>query len=62
MDLLYAASIFVRHHRLSHLHMHGSIVAKELSSLLSCGDLVIMPGLGGLVVSESIAHGIPVLA
>ena len=53
---------FVRHHRLSNVYMHGSIVAKELSSLLSCGDLVIMPGLGGLVVSESIAHGIPVLA
>ena len=63
MDLLlWQLQSFVRHHRLSNVYMHGSIVAKELSSLLSCGDLVIMPGLGGLVVSESIAHGIPVLA
>jgi len=53
---------FVALESMSNVVFHGFVCGNDLSSLLSCCDLVVMPGLGGLVVSEAIAHGVPVLA
>ena len=53
---------FAQQNGLDNVLFHGFVADDDLSSLLSICDLVVMPGLGGLVVSEAIAHGVPVLA
>ena len=55
-------SDFVESNTIDNVLFHGFVSGGDLSLLLSVCDLVVMPGLGGLVVSEAIAHGVPVLA
>ncbi len=45
-----------------HVTFLGRQSGDALSRVFTGQDLLVMPGLGGLVVSEAIAHGIPVLA
>ena len=45
-----------------HVTFLGRQSGDALSMTFKTQDLLVMPGLGGLVVSEAIAHGLPVLA
>jgi glycosyltransferase involved in cell wall biosynthesis len=45
----------------SAISFHGALFGSQLARTFERSDLLVMPGLGGLVVSESICYNLPVL-
>lgn len=56
-----ALECFARQHGLNDVLFVGEVVA-DVSNYFLLADLFVLPGLGGLSISEAMAHGLPVIA
>jgi glycosyltransferase involved in cell wall biosynthesis len=46
---------------LSNVHLVGKLPWSELATYYRASDVFVLPGRGGMVISESMAHGLPVI-
>lgn len=48
-------------HKVKNIHFHGQII-EGLYEYFAISDVFVLPGLGGLAISEAMAYGLPVIA